>query len=157
MPCSLLRTAAILALFAGSASAQEAAEPAPEPAETTAPGAAAGAITLELNKLVHVENACHAYVVIDNQSSRPLKELTVDVYLFDKAGVILRGLALPFTDVRSGRATVMPFVLPDLSCADVSRILLNKVLACTSADGAAVDGCADMLAVSTRAETAFEY
>jgi hypothetical protein len=154
---SLLRTAAILALLTGPASAQEAAEPPTNPAATAAAGAAPGAITLELNKLVQVENACHAYVVIDNQTSGPLKELTVDAYLFDKAGVILRGLALPFTDVRSGRATVMPFVLPDLPCADVSRILLNKVLTCTSGDGAAVEGCADMLAVSTRAETAFEY
>jgi hypothetical protein len=157
MRCSLLRTAAFLALLAGPATAQEAAAPTPEAAGSTAPGIAAGAITLELNKLVQVENACHAYVVIDNQGSRPLKDLTVDVYLFDKAGVILRGLALQFTDVRSGRATVMPFEFPDLPCADVSRVLLNKVLTCTSADGAPVEGCAEMLAVSTRAETAFEY
>ena len=153
---------AALLIAAAPAWSQEAPAPAPETAAPAAPAPAAaspaaGAITLELNKLTQVDNACHAYVIVNNQTPDPLQELTVDVYMFDEAGVILRGLALQFADVRSGRATVVPFELPDLPCADVSRVLLNKVLTCTKADGSALDGCADMLAVSTKAEAEFAY
>lgn len=148
-------TAALL-VFCGSAFSQQA-EPQPDSAPAVAGAPATGAITLELNKLVQVDAVCQAYFVVDNQTAQPLKDLTVDTYLFDKAGVILRGLALQFADVPSGRATVVPFELPDLPCADVSRVLLNKVTSCTAADGAAVEGCANLLKVSTRAEVTFEY
>lgn len=156
--CSTLMPAAALFLFCGPALSQQA-EPQPDsaPAAAEAPQTAAGALTLELNKLMAVNSVCQAYFVVDNQTPQALKDLTVDTYLFDKGGVILRGLALQFTDVPSGKATVVPFELPDLPCADVARILLNKVTSCTAADGAAVEGCAELLKVSTRAEVTFEY
>lgn len=159
MRSSYLFTAAFLAFCGGPAVGQESAEPQPAaPAqETAAAETTPGALTLELNKLVAAENVCQAYFVVDNQTPDTLQELTVDAYLFDAEGVILRGLALQFMDVRAGRATVVPFELPDLPCGDISRILLNKVLTCTSAAGTPVTGCADKLAVSTRTEIAFDY
>lgn len=127
------------------------------PASPAAAAPAGGGVTLELNKLSQVENACHAYVIVENATAEPLQDLTVDVYLFDRAGVILRGVALQFTDVRAGRPTVVPFELPDLPCGEISRVLLNKVLNCTKPDGSPVDGCADRLTVRTKADASFEY
>ena len=154
--------AALVVLASSAAFGQDAPTPSPDAPAAAAPGApvpaaAAGGITLELNKLAQVDNACHAYMILDNQTPERLQDLTVDVYLFDQAGVILRGLALQFADVPPARATVVPFELPDLPCADVSRVLLNKVLTCTRADGAAVDGCADRLGTRTKAQAAFDY
>ncbi len=153
--------AALLLAATASVSAQQApaavADPQPAPATPAAAPGAEGGVALELNKLTQVDNACHAYVVVDNRTPEPLGELTVDVYLFDKAGVILRGLALQFTDLRPARATVVPFELPDLPCGDVSRVLLNKVLTCTRADGSPVEGCGDRLAVSTKTAATFDY
>ena len=154
--------AALLLAVSAPASGQQApaAVADPQPAAAAAPGAAPsaeGGVTVELNKLTQVDNACHAYVIVDNRTPEPLGELTVDVYMFDKAGVILRGLALQFTDLRPARATVVPFELPDLPCGDISRVLLNKVLTCTKADGSPVEGCGDSLAVSTKAAAAFDY
>ena len=160
-PACLRPSLAALVVLASSASfaqdAPSASPQAPAPAASEAPAPAAGGITLELNKLAQVDNACHAYMILDNQTPEQLQDLTVDVYLFDQAGVILRGLALQFADVRPARATVVPFELPDLPCADVSRVLLNKVLTCTRADGAAVDGCAELLGTRTKAQAAFDY
>ena len=159
---SVLRPAAILLLAAGPAFGQETpAAPVNPDAPAAATGAAAagtpGTITLELNKLAASENVCQAYFVVDNQSPHRLQELKVDVYLFDKQDVVLRGVALPFADVRAGRTMVVPFELPDLPCGDIGRVLLNKVLVCTDASGAPVEACADMLAVNTRSDVAFEY
>ena len=160
-PACLRPGLAALAVLASSAAfGQDAPTPSPDAPAAAAPGApapAAGGITLELNKLAQVDNACHAYMILDNQTPERLQDLTVDVYLFDQAGVILRGLALQFADVRPARATVVPFELPDLPCGDVSRVLLNKVLTCTRADGAVVDGCAELLGTRSKAQAAFDY
>ena len=71
--------------------------------------------------------------------------------------MILRGLALQFADVQPGRANVVPFELPDLACTDVKRILLNKVLTCTTTDDVAVEGCSDALTVNSRVDVPFDY
>jgi hypothetical protein len=153
---SLSRTAAAISLLLASpAFSQDQPAATGEPAAATA-APAEGAITVELNKMVPVENACHIYFVVNNGGAEPLGELQVDVYLFDKQGVILRGVAFQFLDLRPARSRVAAFELPDLPCSDVGRVLLNKVLTCTDAAGAAIEGCGDRIAVSTRTEAAFE-
>jgi hypothetical protein len=142
---------ALFALFAG-----------PGAAQTTTPGAEApaapdGAITIELNKLEPAQNACRAYFVVNNDTPTALKELRISVFFFDKSGVILRQLGLPFPDIRANRTKVALFDIGDLGCGDVGRLLVNEVLACTDATGAPVEGCADRVQVTTRAEATFEY
>ena len=88
-----LIAAGLVAFVAGPSFSQEA--PA-GPAEQTpaAPEASPdGAISLELNKLLPAEDACHAYLIVGNQTPELLKDLKLDVYLFDNAGVILHGVA----------------------------------------------------------------
>ena len=159
MRSALLNAVACLALYAGPAVGQQqpAAPAADAPPAATAADAASGTVTLELNKLMPAGDTCQIYFVVDNQTPQALQELTVDMYMFDEEGVILRGLALQFADLRARRETVVPFELPDLACGDISRVLLNNVLTCTNAEGAAVPACAEMVAVSTRADAAFEY
>ena len=157
----LIRTLAVLLLIApGAALGQTAPDTAPDlPAATAAatePAEAAGEISIELNKLESTPNACRGYFVVDNRTPEPIEELQIDVFLFDKEGVILRRVALSFLDVRSGRTKVVLFDLADLACGDVGRLLVNEVLACTDPEGK-VEGCADMVATSTRADAAFEY
>jgi hypothetical protein len=153
---SLLRIAICLPAFLvpPALSQDTPAEPPAEPAQ--AAGAAQGKITLQLNKMEASDNACHAYIVVNNQSPEPLQELKVDVYLFDKQGVILQGIALQFTGVGSDKEMVVPFELPDVACEDVGRVLLNKLLTCTSAEGAPIPGCDELLAVGSLAPAPFE-
>ena len=159
---AVLIAVALGPVVGGAAFAQDAAEPPsdtfdaagppPEPAD-----AGPGTITLELNKLVPAENACQAYLVVDNGSPEPLQELKVDVFLFDNDGVVLRGVALQFTDLRAGRTTVVPFDLTELACDDIGRVLLNEVVVCNADGGVPLEDCADKLAVRSRVDATFEY
>jgi hypothetical protein len=79
------------------------------------------------------------------------------VFLFDRKGVILRRVGLTFLDVRPERMKVTLFDLPELQCAEVGRLLVNGIPVCASAAGGPVKGCADILAVSTRATAELVY
>ena len=130
------------------------------PAVAATPQAApaeGSAISIELNKLEPAQNACRGYFVVDNRSPKPLKELQIDVFLFDKQDVVLRRVALTFPNVRTSRMKVVLFDLADIKCEDIGRLLVNDVLACTDADGAAIEGCADIVGVTTRTAAKFDY
>lgn len=150
---------ALLCLLQGSALAQTApSDDAAAGAADTRPAGQGDAIDIELNKLEDAEkNACRLYFVVDNGTPDPLKQLEIDVFLFDKEGVILRRAALSFPDVRPGRTKVVLFELADLVCGDVGRLLVNEVLTCTSADDKPIEGCADHVAVRSRGGAKFEY
>lgn len=155
MRSAFLSLVALLYIVPGSALAQAGGSPATVDAKP-ATGGDAG-ITIELNKLEEAQNACRGYFLVDNRTPDLLKELQIDVFLFDRQGVILRRVALSFLDVRSGRTKVVLFDLSGVACGDIGRLLVNEVLTCTSAGGPPIEGCADRLAVTTKAEAKFEY
>jgi hypothetical protein len=144
------RIAAPAALFALAALAG----PAPAPAQTQERPAG---IDIELNKLEAAGTACRGYFVITNGTADALKELRLDVFLFDRSGIILRRAGLTFLDVRAERTKVVPFDFPEVSCTGIGRLTVNDVLACTAASGAPVVGCADRIRVTTRAGAGFSY
>ena len=114
-------------------------------------------ITIELNKLEAAPNACRGYFVVDNRLPEALKELRLDIFLFDRTGVILRRVGLPFVDVRPERMKIVLFELADLACNDIGRLLVNDVLVCTGAGGGPIPGCGSMVSTSTRASAKFDY
>jgi hypothetical protein len=117
----------------------------------------ASKISVELNKLETVPNACRGYFVIGNGTADGLKELRLDVFLFDKAGVILRRVGLNFTGIRPERSKVVLFDIPEVACGEIGRLIVNDVLACTGSAGAPLADCATLVTTSTRAEAAFVY
>lgn len=127
--------------------AQETAQPPP----ASAPG-----ITIELNKLEQTGNACRSYFVVNNSAAVPLKELRLAVYLFDRTGVILRLVALTFSDVRASRSKVVMFDIPEVPCNNLSRLVVNDITACASASGAPLPACSS-IATRTRTEAEFIY
>jgi hypothetical protein len=130
----------------------------PDPPTPSADKAAAkgGSITIELNKLEPAANACRGYFVVENRLPDTVKELRLDIFLFDRAGVILRRVGLPFADVRSQRMKIVLFDLADLNCNEIGRLVVNDVLACTSANGAPISDCSGMVATTTRAGPRFD-
>src|SRR5262245_50945220 len=92
------------------------------------PAPAKAAILVELNKLESSPNACRGYFVINNGVGEPLRELRLDVFLFDKGGVILRRVGLTFADIRAERSKVVLFDIPDTACDAVGRLVVNDVL-----------------------------
>lgn len=125
-------------------------------AQTAAPARKPG-ITVELNKLETVPNACRGFFLIANATTEPLRELKLDVFFFDKGGVILNRVGLNFADIRAERSRVVIFDVPNTSCNDVGRLLINDVLACTKADGAPLLNCAQQINVATRAAVELAY
>ena len=114
-------------------------------------------IALELNKLEPAGAGCRAYFVVENRTADPVRELRLDTFIFDGQGVIVRRLGLAFPDLRPERTKVVPFDISTGACPEIGRLLVNDVLACTSPAGTPVTGCGDLLAVTSRVPTRFEY
>jgi len=114
------------------------------------PGVAQGRAELgvELNKLEPAANGCRAYFVVSNGGAAPIRELRLDVFLFDKAGVVMRRVGMPFVDVRPERSKVFLFDLAEMGCGTIGRLLVNDVLACAGADAAAPPACQNLSATS---------
>jgi hypothetical protein len=112
-------------------------------------------IEIELNRLQTVDSGCRPYFVVRNGLDARLDTLQLDVFLFDRDGIIMQGLTLPFEDVPEGRRKVFPFEL-QLACGEIGSIFVNGVLSCT-AGGDAVPGCGGMLSMSQRTEASFGY
>lgn len=161
MRCAL-GPAMLLTLLLTAAAAQEAPDPspasgAPEPAATEPASNGAPAITLELNKIEPSENGCSLFFLVGNQGPEDLGEMQTEAYLFDKAGAILRGVLLQFQNVRGERTKVVAFAIPELGCDAIGRVLVNDVPVCNKADAAPLAGCAEGLAVSSRAGVELAY
>jgi hypothetical protein len=145
--------------FSGPSLAQApSSAPAPDRSLSSAENrlAKTGSITIELNKLEPTPNACRGYFVVENRLPEAVKELRLDIFLFDRAGVILRRVGLPFADVRSQRMKIVLFELAELNCNDIGRLVVNDILACTSENGGPIPGCAGMVTTSTRADAKFD-
>jgi len=145
--------AALLSFATAQALAQSSSDAGPAPAGPRGQPS----LSIELNKLEMAENACRGYFVVTNRTAAPVKEIRIDVFLFDRRDVILRRVAFSFVDVRAGRTKVVPFDMAEVSCTEIGRLLVSDVLACSAPSGAPLDACAETLAVSTRAEVKFEY
>ncbi len=135
---------AILALTGIGARAQ-----APEPA----------AVPLELNKLEPVTGgSCRVYLVATNPDAKPIDPLRIDLVVFGADNVISRRLAIDLGPLPARKTAVRLFDLAGQSCDDVSRMLVNDVLACGPSDApdsvVARTACLERIAPSSRAKAA---
>ncbi|MBY8977091.1 hypothetical protein KHP62_14835 [Rhodobacteraceae bacterium NNCM2] len=111
--------------------------------------AADGNVRVELNKLVPQDNACQAYILVENGSAKSFSTLTLDLVMFDPDGIISKRLAVDLAPLRAGKTSVKVFGIDAIACDGLSRILVNEILSC-EADGAAQSACLDMIETSAR-------
>lgn len=123
----------------------------------TAPPAPERPISVELNRLEAAGPACRGYFVLRNRLPERIAELRLDVFLFDRKGVVLRRVGLTFPDLRPERTKVVLFDLAEGACGDIGRLLVNDVIGCTGGNGEAVKDCAEKITTSTRTAAEFEY
>mgnify|MGYP001829188163 CR=1 FL=1 len=109
-----------------------------------------GRLTIELNKLEPQGEACRSYLVIDNATSVALTELVLDLYVFNRDGVIERRIAMDTREVPPGKTQVRLFDIRDIDCETIGRLLINGVLSCRDAAGDRAD-CQGLLALRSRA------
>ncbi|MEM9736988.1 MAG: Tat pathway signal sequence domain protein [Pseudomonadota bacterium] len=112
--------------------------------------AASEGVGVELNKLEDQGSACQAFMVLENGTDLAFESLSLDLVLFDGAGIIARRLAVEMAPLRPGRTSVKVFGIEGIACADLGRILVNDVLSC-QAGGAPRDDCLGLVQTSSRA------
>lgn len=113
--------------------------------------------SLELNAAAETDTgSCRLTYVASNHSDTALDRTAYEVAVFDANGVVNRMLVLEFGALVSGKTKILQFDLADTPCADISRIVVNDVAACTRADdGQPSDVCMSGLAASSR--TAIQF
>ncbi len=115
------------------------------------PAAAAGSgLTIELNKAEDNEGTCLASLVVQNGLGHTLDRFSMDLYVFDRDGVIARQVLLDLAPLRGDKTTVARFSLIQRPCAEVSRILVNDIPSCRSEGTGETLDCLDGLTVSSR-------
>jgi hypothetical protein len=108
-------------------------------------------LSIELNALQQVEAACQASFLAQNTYETDLNAVVFEAVLFDQEGGVDRLTLLDFGALPSGRTRVRQFLLPDLSCAALGRVLLNGSETC---EGEALpgDACTSGLELRSRVD-----
>ncbi len=114
----------------------------------------AGTLELELNALKPADNACQLTFLVTNDLGAALDGLAYEFALFGSDGGIDQLVTLDFGGLDADRTRVLQFAIPQLSCGDVSRILINDATTC-SGNGIAESACIDRLSVNARPDIAF--
>ncbi|WP_322895331.1 MULTISPECIES: hypothetical protein [unclassified Yoonia] len=110
----------------------------------------AGTITLDLNRLDPVEQACRLTFVADNTLA-DLSALSLETVLFDQDGRVAALTLFDFGEVPQSTRRVRQFDVAGQDCADIAQVLVNGVASCT---GEALDKtiCAQALRVTGSVE-----
>lgn len=119
------------------------------------PGMALGAgmVGLELNKTEPDGEGCRIYLLTNNQSGLAFSTFTLEMVLFDKAGVIHRNMGLDIAPLPRDKKRVLAFNVKDTQCGEIGSILVNQIMQCEAEAGATPD-CMSLLSLSTRADIA---
>ena len=107
-------------------------------------------LEIELNKTEDGAAACIASFVVRNAMGDTLDRFSMDLYVFDSAGVIARQVLLDLAPLRGNKTTVARFNLIAGPCGEVSRILVNDIPSCRGEDSGEDLDCLAALTVSSR-------
>jgi len=106
-------------------------------------------LDIELNKAVDSGDGCLASFVFQNKLGQTLDRFSLDLFVFDKEGIIARQVLLDMAPLRKDKTTVANFSLIQIPCADIGKVLVNDIPSCRSEEGSLLDCLAD-LKVSSR-------
>lgn len=111
---------------------------------------------LELNNAVSEgDNGCRLTYVAVNRSDRPLNHASFEVAVFDAQGVVNRLLVLEFGALTANKTKVVQFDIGQMTCDNISRIVVNDLSECTLSDGSEGTFCLTGLETSYRGDIQF--
>ncbi|MFP4536793.1 MAG: hypothetical protein ACLFPA_00685 [Dichotomicrobium sp.] len=111
-------------------------------------------LSLELNTIESTQQGCRLTFVIRNQLAQPIEALGFEIALFGPDGAVTEVIALDAGSLPDGKTRVRQFRVPDVTCTEVSRVLLNDVTKCEG-DGLSPAGCIGRLSLSSRVQSDF--
>jgi len=119
--------------------------------EATAADAESPKLTLELNALEEADGGCLLSFVAQNENAADIDAAVFETVLFNRQGQVSRLTLFDFGALPAGRPRVRQFVVPDLACADLGRVLINGASTCEAGELGA-SACSDGLSFSSRTD-----
>ncbi|MEQ5869083.1 hypothetical protein J4E08_04120 [Sagittula sp. NFXS13] len=87
-------------------------------------------LTIELNSVEAQDGNCRMSFVVLNGFDTDLKSAVFEAVLFDKAGAVDRMTLFDFGSLPATRTRVRQFVVPQLACDSLGRVLINGAQTC---------------------------
>lgn len=119
-----------------------------------APPAAAAGLSIELNKTESNGDSCVGAFIFRNELGHTLDRFSLDLYVFDRQGIIARQVLLDLAPLRNDKTTVANFVLIGRPCDEIGRVLVNDIPSCRAEESGETLDCLNGLTVSSRGEIA---
>lgn len=110
-----------------------------------------GALLVELNKTEEIDSGgCRAFFLFRNQTGKSFEGFEMSLAILDGQGVIDRLLSIDAAPLPVQRTTLKLFEIPEISCANISEILLHDITSCQPQNEAQID-CFPILDLNSRA------
>lgn len=120
------------------------------------PGAQERQLTIELNKVQQSQDGCRLSFIAVNRMGANLDTTAMEVVFFDANDVVSEMLLLDFGRLPADKTKVVEFVLQQQQCEQISRVLVNDVVECSTAEEQNMtEDCFNALKTSNRAEIEF--
>lgn len=110
---------------------------------------ATGKLTIELNSVEAEQDNCRMSFVILNGHDIDIKSAVFEAVLFDTDGRVDRLTLFDFGALPANRPRVRQFVVPQLACDQLGRVLINGAQTCDT-DAARNDLCTEPLGLTSR-------
>jgi hypothetical protein len=117
--------------------------------------AQSGNFVLELNNASDINGSCRLTYVATNNTGVALLKTSYEVAIFDKDGKVNNLLVLEFGALPIAKTKVVQFDLKSTPCSNISRIVVNNVAECQTADNATADFCLSGLITSSKTDIKF--
>ncbi|MGP6087526.1 hypothetical protein [Antarctobacter jejuensis] len=108
-------------------------------------------VSIELNALEPVDDACRMSFIIQNGHATDISQAVFEAVLFDGDGRVNRMTLFDFGELPAARPRVRQFVISGLSCQSLSRVLINGAETC-SGEALVESACTKGLELRSRTE-----
>lgn len=107
------------------------------------------AVLIELNAVKSDEGSCTLTFLVMNGHASEIEKVVYETVLFDSAGQVERLTLFDFGTLPPGRPRVRQFSIPDITCDELSEVLINGARTC-EAPGLVDTACEAGLILETR-------
>ncbi|MGC1506394.1 MAG: hypothetical protein WA782_19935 [Sulfitobacter sp.] len=119
-----------------------------------AASAQTGGLTVELNKIEPSgTGGCSAFFLFRNETDNSFDGFEMSLAILDTQGVIDRLLSIDAAPLPVSRTTLKLFEIPEITCENISEILLHDLTSCRPQNGEEMD-CFPILTLRSRAAAA---
>ncbi|WP_083100445.1 hypothetical protein [Pseudophaeobacter leonis] len=109
-----------------------------------------GPLLVELNKVEEIEGGgCRAFFLFRNQTGKSFAGFEMSLAILDGEGIIDRLLSVDASPLPVQRTTLKLFEIPEITCGNISEILLHDVTSCQPQNEAEMD-CFAILNLASR-------